>query len=379
MKVMVLGIRGMPNVQGGIETHAEQLYPRLCALGCEVEAIVRTPYVPRGTRSFGPVRLRRLWAPTTAGFETFVHSLLGVFYAGLKRPDILHVHGVGPAIVTPVARLLGLRVVVTHHGPDYEREKWGRLARYVLRTGERVGMQYANARIVISRVIAEHVRSKYRRESHQIPNGVAIPTRKPAPNELQRFGLEPGKYFLQVSRMVPEKRQLDLIRAYSTAGPLPWRLALVGKLDGSEYARRVETAAAAAGVVLTGFLSGEPLRQLYANAGTFVLPSSHEGLPIVILEALSHGTPVVMSDIPANLEIGLNRTNYFPLGDLPTLKALLTARAQQPPDEGARDQLRAWVAEKYNWDAIAQGTFEIYSRLCVAGSWWQRYVRITRE
>src|ERR1022692_2879905 len=136
---MVLGIRGMPNIQGGVETHAEQLYLRLAALGCKVEALVRTPFVPRGQRSLGPIRIRRLWAPQRAGVEALVHSVIGVLYAGFARPDILHIHGIGPAIVTPIARLLGLRVVVTHHGRDYEREKWGAFARWVLRLGERFG------------------------------------------------------------------------------------------------------------------------------------------------------------------------------------------------------------------------------------------------
>ena len=171
---MVLGVRGIPNVSGGVETHAEQLYRRLAALGCHVEVIVRTPFVPKHQRSFGPIRLRRIWAPQSAGVETFVHSVLGVFYAGLARPDILHIHAVGPAIVTPIARLLGLRVVVTHHGPDYDRDKWGRFARWVLRTGERMGMRYSHARIVISKVIQTLVESKYARDSTLIPNGVVV-------------------------------------------------------------------------------------------------------------------------------------------------------------------------------------------------------------
>ena len=154
---MVLGIRGMPNVQGGIETHAEQLYLRLGALGCQVEALVRSPFVPSDTRSHGPIRIRRVWSPRRAGVEAFLHSLIGVAYAGIARPDILHIHGIGPAIVTPIARLLGLRVVVTHHTQDYKREKWGPFGRWVLRLGERVGMRYSHARIAISKSIAELV------------------------------------------------------------------------------------------------------------------------------------------------------------------------------------------------------------------------------
>ena len=55
---MVLGVRGIPSVQGGVETHAEQLYERLSHMDCEVEVLVRTPFVPPTRTSFGSIRLR---------------------------------------------------------------------------------------------------------------------------------------------------------------------------------------------------------------------------------------------------------------------------------------------------------------------------------
>src|SRR6185436_1261331 len=139
-----------------------------------VDVLVRSPYHPKSKPpSYRGVRLKRLWSPRGGSLETLVHTLLGVLYAGLMRPDVLHIHAVGPALFTPLARLLGLRVVVTHHGPDYDREKWGVFAPWILRTGERFGMRYANARIVISKVIADLVRDKYAADSYLIPNGVA--------------------------------------------------------------------------------------------------------------------------------------------------------------------------------------------------------------
>src|SRR5579863_9499973 len=328
---MVLGIRGIPNVQGGVETHAEQLYGRLARLGCDVEVVVRSPFVKSRHRMYEGMRLRRIWSPRTSGLETVVHSILGVLYAGIARPDVLHIHAVGPALVTPIARMLGLRVIVTHHGPDYDRDKWGRFARWVLRAGERVGMRYSHARIAISKVIHESIKTKYGRDSDLIPNG-AVAVHLPAEtNEIERFGLQRGRYFLQVSRIVDEKRQFDLIQAYALARPPGWKLVLVGA-GGSDYSRKVERAAAVAGpdVVLTGFQQGAALQQLYGHAGAFVLPSSHEGLPIAILEALSHGLPVLASSIPANLEIGLDAASYFPVGDIPSLAEKLKSLAQVP-------------------------------------------------
>jgi glycosyltransferase involved in cell wall biosynthesis len=360
---MVLGVRGIPSVQGGVETHAEQLYARLAELGCDIEVLVRTPFVPARLHSFGAIRLRRIWAPRTQGYEALVHSLLGVLYAGITRPDVLHIHAVGPAIVTPFARLLGLRVVVTNHGPDYDRDKWGPFAKWVLRTGESFGMRWSHARIAISRVIKQLVRTKYSQECDLIPNG-AVPARlQTETHEIERFGLQPGRYFLQVSRIVPEKRQLDLIEAYAKAAPPGWKLVLVGGGDADDYSRKVQQAAQAAGVVLAGFQRGVPLGQLYTHAGAFVLPSSHEGLPIALLEALSYGLPVLASNIPANLELGLSATSYFPVGNTSALADRLLQIANAPQEETARDRRMRWVLERYDWGPIAQQTYEVYDRV----------------
>jgi glycosyltransferase involved in cell wall biosynthesis len=353
----------MPNVSGGVETHVEQLYRRLAALGCDVEVIVRTPFVPKEQQFCGPIRLRRIWAPKTPGLEALVHSILGVFIAAFTRPDILHIHAVGPAIVTPIARLFGLRVVVTHHGPDYDRDKWGPFARWVLRTGEKLGMRFANDRIVISKVIQDLVQSKYGQKSTLIPNGVLPAQLRTDTDHVERYGLDPARYFLQVSRLVPEKRQLDLIRAFALVKPDGWKLALVGDLDGSVYSQTLESAAAETkNVVLTGFLNGVALEQLYSHAGVFVLPSSHEGLPIALLEALSYGLPVLASDIPANVELDLGEPSYFRMGDTTDLARALSEHSRHSADEPARRARRAWIRERYDWEDVAENTLLLFQR-----------------
>jgi glycosyltransferase involved in cell wall biosynthesis len=365
LRVIMLGLRGFPNVQGGVETHAEHLCPRLKELGCDIQVIVRSPYMPseRGDGWKG-VRYLRVWSPKASGLETLVHSFLGVLVAAWQRPDVLHIQAIGPALMAPLARLLGLHVVVTHHGADYEREKWGRFAKLVLHAGEAFGMRFSNGRIVISQNISKLVRDKYGLNSDLIPNGVSLPVVPKSTSVLQKFGLAAGRYVLMVSRLVPEKRHADLIDAFAHAELDGWKLVLVGASQFSDaYSAAVaERARATPGVVMAGFQSGLALRQLYAQAGVFVLPSSHEGLPIALMEALTYGLPVVASDIPAHLEIGLDDVHYFPLGDVSALAKRLEWFAQNPWPSELREKTRSWIAAREDWRSVAERTLGCYRR-----------------
>jgi glycosyltransferase involved in cell wall biosynthesis len=251
--------------------------------------------------------------------------------------------------------------VVTHHGPDYDRQKWGRFARLMLQLGERWGMRWSNGRIVISKVIADLVRDKHAVESALIPNGVDLPQLPNSMGALETFGLTRGRYVLLVSRLVIEKRHLDLIVAFKQTNLPDWKLVFVGGADHPDaYQRELVKKAADACVVMTGFQQGLALQELYAHAGLFVLPSSHEGLPIALLEALSYGLPVLASNISANLEIGLPAEQYFPLGDIKILADCITRLSNKSPTLATREHIRAWVEQQYSWQDITRKTVALY-------------------
>jgi glycosyltransferase involved in cell wall biosynthesis len=363
MKIAVTGLRGFPHIQGGVETHCEELYPRLVKLGCDVTLLRRKPFVHESPplASWKGVKFKDLHAPTRMGVEAFVHTFRGVWHAFRQRAEILHIHAIGPSVAVPFAKLLGLKVVVTHHGPDYNRLKWGRFARFILRTGEYFAARWADEIIVISTVIRDLLRDKYNRTAgvHLIYNGVNMPERTESTDCIGRMGLAPGKYVLAVGRFVEEKNFDKLIRAFAAmARPEDCRLVIAGAADHpTEYSEALKELAIRNGVVLTGMIKGVALQELYAHARLFVLPSSHEGLPFTLLEAMSYGTDVLVSDIPANCAVNLPADCYFRYGhDVESnLRKALESKLSNPPKP------RAYDLAPYDWDAIAKKTFEVYA------------------
>jgi glycosyltransferase involved in cell wall biosynthesis len=361
MKIIVTGTRGIPNIQGGVETHCEELFPRIVSLGYEVHLIRRSCYVPTNDKltQFKGVKLHDLYTIRKRIIETLLHTFLAVFYARFKKAQILHIHAVGPAIFTPLARLLGMKVVFTHHGPDYHRTKWGPFARFTLKTGEKLGISYANEVIVISEVIKKLIADKYNRtNTNLIFNGVNIPVITTKSDYIESLGLKSRGFVFTLGRFVEEKGFDLLIKAFDELDQNDFQLVIAGDADHEEpYSRRLKQLAKEKNAILTGFIKGEELHQLYSHARLFVLPSFHEGLPISLLEAMSYKLPILASDIPANRQISLTEDRYFVTGDKESLKSCMVMQLKQ------NFELVDYDMSNYNWDQIALQTAAVYNKV----------------
>ena len=357
MKIVVTGTRGIPRILGGVESHCEELLPRIAAMGHEVILVRRSCYVTDDNRisEYKGVKLKNIYAPRKKSLEAIVHTFLAVLAARFMNADVVHIHAVGPSLMVPFARLLGLKVVTTNHGPDYDRKKWGFFAKTMLKLGERFGAKYSNEVISISHTIQDSLKANYGRDSHLIFNGVNIPVLTGEMDYPMSLGLRYRKYVVAVGRFVKEKCFDMLIDAYNAVDHKGYRLVIAGDADHpDEYSEMLKEKARKSGVVLTGFIRGKKLHQILENAAFFVLPSTHEGLPISLLEAMSFDLNVVVSDIPANKLPELDDDNFFKTGDIESLKAKLAERFSLPPDR------RAYSLANYNWDNIAKATELVY-------------------
>jgi glycosyltransferase involved in cell wall biosynthesis len=365
MKIAVAGTRGFPGIQGGVEKHCESLYTHLIEMGCDITVYVREPYIQSSVKEYKGVKLVSVGCPRNKFLEAIVHTFKCVLKARRLNPDILHVHAIGPSLFVPLARLLGLRVVATNHGPDYKREKWPYAAKLFLRFCEWAGMKYANEIISISNDIADELKKKFDRDASVIPNGIDAIQTATTEEILRKYDLQKGKYILSVGRFVPEKGFHDLIEAYVTGGFKEYKLVIVGAADHEDkYSRSLrESAGRNEHIILTGLLTGTPLEELYTHAGLFVLPSYYEGHPIVLLEAMSHGLSCIASDIPSNRNIELKENRFFEAGNVKKMRDKINEYITKEWDELSRKRQMQFIYETYNWCRIAAETLNVYRRV----------------
>jgi len=365
--VAVVGLRGIPDVMGGIETHCAELLPRMARQSDDLALTVlsRRRYATAPDPAPG-VRQIALAAPSGKGTEALGHSLWAVLHARLAlKADAVHLHGIGPGLAVPLARGLGMGVLFTHHGEDYARAKWKLPARLILRLGEMLALRLSHRIITVSAGTAARLKARAPARADRIthlPNGVSAPrTAGDAEAVMARHGLRPGRFVIQVGRIEPEKGQDTLIDAFRASGAArsepPMKLLIVGDADHeSGYSRRI-MGMAGDGVELAGRLDRDTIFALHRQAALFVLPSLHEGLSIAALEALKAGAPVLLSDIEPNRNIGLENRHYVKPGSVEDWAKGLRG-------DPARHRVRqGFDPADYDWDVIARRTLKLLDAL----------------
>lgn len=363
MRIAMIGQKGIPAQSGGVEQHVDVLSRELAARGHEVLVYCRRSYCDGRTDPAGtPVRRIFRASVPTKHLDAITHTVTSTFDVILRRADVVHYHAIGPAALAPLARLGGLPVVVTCHGLDWQRAKWGGFAKRCLKLGEWLAAKSASRLISVSPVLCDHFDTHYGVRPTFIPNGVmTIEHREPA--RMREFGIAPGRFILAVARLVPEKGLHYLIRAFADAASNiapDVRLVIAGGggLDAS-YERELHQLANDR-VVFTGPADRELIAELYSHAMLFALPSDLEGMSIALLEAMSMGRPVLVSDIPENTCVVEGDGFTFRRGDVAHLSNALAGLIADPDllrQFGERARRRA---ERYRWSKVANELEAVY-------------------
>jgi glycosyltransferase involved in cell wall biosynthesis len=364
----MIGHKRIPSREGGVEVVVEELSVRLAALGHEVHAYNRAGKYVHGIddgkqklKTYKGIKLINVPTISIKGGDALISSFLATLLALFGRYDVIHFHAQGPSVMILLTRLFGIRSVSTVHGLDWQRAKWGKFASKYLKFCEKVITRHASEVVVLSRNNQQYFLDTYRRKTNFIPNGVNRPEPHAASLITKKYGLRGGDYILFLARLVPEKGLDYLIEAYKRIDT-DKKLVIAGSGSHSDdYVAKVTASAAADGrIIMTGFVQGVVLEELFSNCFAYVLPSDVEGMPISLLEAMSYGRRCLVSNIPENTEIVENHAIAFNKSDTGDLKEKLERLIRSEDGKYDPNEISDFVLKKYDWNRIAEQYLELY-------------------
>lgn len=373
MRIIMIGQKGLPAHSGGVERHVDDLATRLVSEGHEVIAYCRASYMSSVTQGgasslYRGVRLVRVPTIPTKHLETVVQTFFASIHALFAHADIIHYHGIGPSLFAWIPRLFSpqSRVIATFHCQDYYHQKWGLFSRLAFRMGEIVACTMTHYTIAVSKTIQEYVKKTYGRNAHYLPNAVPV-VQRVAPNLIRAYGLEKGNYLLLVSRLVRHKNIHVVIKAYQSLaarGVIMPKLAVVGSsCHTDEYESEIKTLAQNnPNILFLGERDIDFIAELYSNAHLFIHPSSSEGLSYALLEAMSYGCRVLVSDIVENREVLHAVGTTFTNNDINDFSAKLSSILQTPLDGTVEVQdTTDTIREHYNIENVFKQELAFYS------------------
>ncbi|GJQ22612.1 MAG: glycosyl transferase [Candidatus Brocadia sapporoensis] len=368
IRIFVIGVRGFPGVQGGVEKHSEEQYKRLAKNSdLEITVLAIDKYCNTLVSRWENIDFKYLKSINSKNFEKLYYGLKASIYSILKRPDIVHFQGLNAAIYIPLVKLFGIKTIFTQGSMDYLYPKWGRIAKLILKISEKASLR-ADKIIAVSKIIYDHLR-KYSDRVVLIYNGVNINhmavLQDEEKNILNKYGLRKQGYVFFVGRLTKEKAIEDLIKAFIQLNNNAFKLVIAGGIEYTEkYSNMIKNLAKdSSNILFTGFITGTELQILFSNAKLFVLPSRHEGLSNALLEAISYGIEILASNIEANLQINLNKNNFFKMGDVEDLKAKMLCLLNAEITEKEKSRRLEMLKTDFDWDETSKKMYKLYKEI----------------
>ena len=357
MRIALLGTRGIPANYGGFETFAEELSSRLAARGHHVTVYCRAR---SGTPEFRGVHLQYLPTIRHKYLDTVAHTFLSTLHLLAHHADVALYCNAANAVFTLWPRIFGMPTALNVDGIERKREKWNRLARAWYLGSERLATIFPTAMITDARAIQDYYRDRYRKESRFIPYGAEVGRVEDA-TLVRKLGLEPGKYFLYVSRMEPENRALEVRQAFESL-TAPYQLALIGDAPyAREYIQRVRDTRDPR-VIIPGAIYGEGYRQLGSHCFAYIHATEVGGTHPALIEAMGRGALVLYRNTPENAEVTGDAGIPFEPDDLAS-KLRLVLEMPEPERERLRRAAMDRVRERYSWDAVTDAYERLLSSL----------------
>ncbi len=367
----MIGQKGIPAIYGGVERHVEDLSRELTKQGHDVLVYARAWYTPTALKNYHGVKIVHTPTIHTKHLDAIVNTFTSTIHAIFQKYDIIHYHGVGPALLSFIPRLLSpkTKIIVTFHCIDRYHQKWGYFARLMLWLGEKAACTFPHQTIAVSKTIQSYCLNEYGKKISYIPNGVNV-SKNIGENLLEKFDLKPNQYILMASRLVRHKGVHYLLEAWQMARQQypellkDKKLVIVGgSTFTDDYVKELQYIARGdKSIIFTGWLHGQVLEEIYSNCALYVNPSENEGMPITVLQAMAYGKPVLLSDIPEHQELITDTNFLFRNASIVSLSekiVTLMKNEEMTVESGIKN--KALAKKNFNWNSLSQQTLEVYS------------------
>lgn len=366
MKLAIIGQKGIPSRTGGVEIHVEEIASRLASYGENVTVYCRESYCEEKYDKYKGINLKYIPSIRTKHLDAITYTFLATIDAIKSKSDVIHYHALGPSLLSFIPRIFGKKVIVTSHGLDWKRKKWGIIGRLALKLGEIASIKFPHKTISVSENMLRYYENKYKNSDiTYIPNGIDE-KKNLVPNKIkEKFNLEKDQYILFLARLVPEKGAHYLIDAFKNLETSKKLVISGGSSHSDDYVNELkEKAKDNPNIIFTGFVTGNLIDELFTNAYLYVLPSEVEGLPISLLEAMAYGQACLVSDIEENLEVVEKNAISFKSKDTLDLeKQLKTLISDEELVNKYKSASKKFILKKYNWDDVAIKTRELLNTL----------------
>ncbi len=370
MKIAFLGHKHTLSREGGVEIVVYELATRMAKLGHDVTTYDRSSkHVMNKDQKedkiseYNGVKIKRVLTIDKKGLAAMTSSFFASIKILFSKAEVVHYHAEGPCAMIPIIKWFSKkRIIVTIHGLDWQRAKWGGFATKYIKFGEKMAVKYADEIIVLSQNVQKYFEDTYNRKTGFIPNGVSKPSIKKADIIKDKFGLSKNEYILFLGRIVPEKGIHYLIDAFNKIKTNKKLVIAGGASDTNSYYQELkEKAKNNDNIIFTGFVQGKELEELYSNAYIYCLPSDLEGMPLSLLEAMSYGNCCLTSDIEECAEVLLDKGVTFKKSNINDLKKKLEELCNlREKVKEYKEQSQQYILSKYNWDDVVDKTLKLY-------------------
>ena len=354
-KVAIVGIQGVPAKYGGFETLVENIIGENCSSNIQYTIFCSAKDYEKRMNSYKGAKINYVPFFHANGAQSTPYDILSMMKC-IGRFDTVVILGVSGCLFLPIFRLFyHKRLIVNIDGLEHRRDKWGRFAKWFLRSSEAMAVRCADVIIADNKGIQTYVSETYHRSSELIAYGGDhvmrnVPEAKQA-EILDNIKLKRQDYAVSVCRIEPENNCHITLEAFAKCGR---ELVFIGNWNHSTYGKELKERYGKYSNIhlLESVYDLDMLFTLRKNAGLYIHGHSAGGTNPSLVEAMFFGCPILAFDVIYNRATTFNKAYYFK-----NSMELITLIAHPHLDSHI---MRLLAEQHYTWKLIAKQYEALY-------------------